>query len=99
MRASTRPGVTWSPGFTSTSVTVPAVLKLRPRLCAGVTVPAADAVRATAPRCTRAVVDAAGAGADRPAYAYVAAPRKTRASAPTATHSFIARKSGRPGSK
>jgi hypothetical protein len=59
MRASTSPTVTWSPGRTRTSVTVPLMLKARPRDCAGCSVPAAATAEVTVPRCTRAVTGAA----------------------------------------
>ena len=52
MRASTWPALTVSPARTSSSVTVPATLKLRPRVADAWTVPAADAVTATVPRRT-----------------------------------------------
>jgi hypothetical protein len=63
MRASTWPAVTWSPGFTSTSVTTALALKPSPRVPTGCTVPAADEVSTTAPRWTRAVLGAAAGGA------------------------------------
>lgn len=99
IRASTWPGVTWSPGFTATSVTVPAVLKLRPRVWAGVTVPAADAVSVTAPRWTRTVFDATGVGAGRAAYAYVPRPTTATASAPRTSRNRMARSLARPAGR
>src|SRR5207247_741473 len=66
MRASTCPGATVSPGRTLTSVTTPAVLKLSPRICTGCTLPAAETVVCTVPRCTRLVVAAAATWAGRP---------------------------------
>jgi hypothetical protein len=59
MRASTSPTVTWSPGRTRTAVTVPAMLKASPRLCAGCNVPAAATAAVTTPRCTCTVAGGA----------------------------------------
>jgi len=58
--ASTCPAVAASPALTFSSVTVPPVPKDSPRVAAACTVPAAEAVWVTVPRCTVAVaVDAA----------------------------------------
>jgi len=84
--ASTWPAATWSPGLTSISVTVPPVLKLNPRLCAGCTVPAADDVSVTTPRCTRAVAATFARGVARSAYAKVAIPTAATTTTPTVSH-------------
>ncbi|GAA1795293.1 hypothetical protein GCM10009835_11680 [Planosporangium flavigriseum] len=87
IRASTCPAATESPGFTSTSVTVPPVLKLSPRLCMACTVPAADEVSSTTPRCTRTVAGPAAAGAPPPAYAMAVTAVAPTAAVPSVSHS------------
>ena len=93
MRASTCPALTVSPAVTSSSVTTPAVLKLRPRVCCGCTVPAADSVTLTVPRWTATVdsrtVDAAGR-----TIAYPPTPSNARAGTPIASQNTGVRRTG-----
>ena len=84
MRASTSPWATVWPIVTLSSVTVPAMLKARPRVCAGSTVPAADTTCVTVPRRTTAV-DAAAGSTGSPRLTITTTTMATTAAAVTAT--------------